>query len=481
MTRPRLQCLPSLLILISSTMLFSQKPPQRDPQALNLLAQCGAAMGAASITDTHATGSMTTNDPTAPAVPITSESKGAAERFDFSFPSDIQTYALDGANSWAVRQQKQVRVPYAFAAYHRPEHVPALACALDVGKSNMSIVYLGQENFMNGRVHHVPLCRVGDDELRAGDVGIPDVSPLAWIGKIRGQFAWDKLAGLRRRALELGFPRTVGLLSEALVKIDRAKAAELIRKQADVAPPSWRFAQVAQAIEQEHTAKIEAAQQTPFEDVLRRLKGSTSINRLRVLCEGPTDRPIVESLIAQVGSFTNVVYGSVGGWGGLRAERDPNVWIVGCKEAVIIMDGDEGRRLTKPKKPYTRFAKEEMKKVGSLPIRLRILKRYGIENYFPQQVCEKVIGVDLSAYFPMPDHVSPLEWLSKSRKSLKYKLRKFVAKMLGFPRPSPKESLFSKSRNYQVAQVLKLQDLQGTDLLEVIEEISEIAQRLDDD
>lgn len=322
------------------------------------------------------------------------------------------------------------------------------------------------------------LSQAGDDELRGGDVGILDRSPLAWIAKVRGAFAWDKLAELRGRALELELPRTTSILSEALVTIDRTHAATLIRNQADIAPPSWRFTQMAQAIEQERTAKIEAAQRTPFDNVLRRLKGSTSINRLRILCEGSTDRPIVESLTSQAGDFTNIAYGSVGGWGGLRAERDPNGWILGCKEAIIIMDGDQGRRLEKRKKPYTKLAREEMKKLNGLPIHLRILERYGIENYFPQHVVEQVVGIDLSSYYPVPDDVSPLEQLSKSRNSLGYKIKKRVAKWFGFPQPSPKESLYSKSRNSQVAQILKLDDVRGTDLFKVIEEISQTAERL---
>jgi hypothetical protein len=107
------------------------------------------------------------------------------------------------------------------------------------------------------------LARLTDDELKAGNVSIPDTSPLGWLVKIKSDFAWDKLANLRTRALKLELPMLVGLITEALVRIDRGRTAALIRQQADLAPQGWRAAQVAQAIEQERTAKIEMAQRTP--------------------------------------------------------------------------------------------------------------------------------------------------------------------------------------------------------------------------
>ena len=106
---------------------------------------------------------------------------------------------------------------------------------------------------------------------------------------------------------------------------------------------------------------------------------------------------------------------------------------------------------------------------------------FGIENYFPQGVLEKVLGIDLSTYFPIPDHVFVIDQLSKSRTSWKYKLRKFIAKQLGFPKPSPKEPLYSKKRNTDAAAHLNLQDLQGTDLYKIVYDISETAKRLMDE
>jgi hypothetical protein len=202
------------------------------------------------------------------------------------------------------------------------------------------------------------------------------------------------------------------------------------------------------------------------------------MNLLKVLCEGTTDRQVFKALIDQVGPPSNIIFDSVGGWGGLRAEPDPNTWLVGCKEAVMVLDGDVGRHLKKRGKPYTKVAKEERRKLASLPIDLRILERYGIENYFPQEVFEKLVGTDLSAYFPIPDHVSAIEHLSRDGTSWKYRMRKFIARSFGLAQPSPKEPLYAKSQNTNAARYLALQDLKGTDLFNIVNDIGEIAKRI---
>ena len=50
-----------------------------------------------------------------------------------------------------------------------------------------------------------------------------------------------------------------------------------------------------------------------------------------------------------------------------------------------------------------------------LGVPLEVLERYGIENYFPQKALEAVTGKNLSAYFPIPDHVAVNEYLREPR------------------------------------------------------------------
>jgi hypothetical protein len=302
------------------------------------------------------------------------------------------------------------------------------------------------------------LSRLNDDEhLRAGNVTIPDISPLAWLMKIKSDFAWDKLADLRAKSLQLELPMLVSLLTETIAKIDRTRAAALIRRQVPNAHETWRTAQITQAIEQERIAKIEAAQRTPFDEVLRKLKGSTSINRLKVLCEGIHDQPVFETLIAQAGSAPEIILDVVGGWSNLRAKPDPQLWLLGCKEVVIVMDGDNGRHLDKEGKPLSDLARQEAKKISALPIELHVLERYGIENYFPKIVFETVLGTDLSAIFPIPDDVSVVKYLATCS--------------IGWP----------KNRNAEAARHLSLEDLRGTDLYAIVHQIVEKANQIADE
>ena len=73
----------------------------------------------------------------------------------------------------------------------------------------------------------------------------------------------------------------------------------------------------------------------------------------------------------------------------------------GCHDFTILLDGDRAY-------DYTRDGLVERSDVRALLARLRqdrievkVLDRYGLENYFPQHVFETVIGHDLSAHFPL--------------------------------------------------------------------------------
>src|SRR6266850_57537 len=80
-----------LAVIFSSPLPAQQPPPSadgvqptvtRDPQALSLLSQCGTAMGGASISDTYATGTLTSADPNGPSGAIVAQTKGTKMRND---------------------------------------------------------------------------------------------------------------------------------------------------------------------------------------------------------------------------------------------------------------------------------------------------------------------------------------------------------------------------------------------------------------
>jgi len=317
-----------------------------------------------------------------------------------------------------------------------------------------------------------------DNQLHDADVGFPMDSSLAWLGKIRAEFAWEKLANLREKTLRMGLGNLAGIITEALANINRKEIASLIRRQIPMAPQSWRAAQQARATEQEQRARVEEAQRTPFDAVLRKLKRTTSINRLKLMCEGSTDEPVYKALLTQASDPQDIIVDNVGGWPNLRG-RDPQNLLLGCKEAILVMDGDQGRHLTKNNKPFTKLGRQERQRLAGFPIEFHVLERYGIENYFPRTALEKVLKLDLSSYFPIPNHVSVTQYLSVEYRTLRFQLRRLLALALRRKPPSPSRPLYSKSRNTEVAPLISLdRDLLGTDLRSIVLRATQRAKEL---
>jgi hypothetical protein len=318
-----------------------------------------------------------------------------------------------------------------------------------------------------------------DAALIAGENSSGDISPSDWIGTIRESFAWKKLVDIRAKSLALELPNLAQMTTDALKRIDPNQLPQVIRDQLSKAPASWRRRQQMLAVEYEREARLMRARSTPFEVVIAKLKGSTSMITLKVWCEGVTDRPIFRALFQELGEERIAdTLDFVGGWPQLIAEREPERWLDGCRRAVIIMDADNGRNLTKPKRPETNMAKEIRRRFAAFPIDLNVLQRYGIENYFPQTACEKVLGRDLSSYFPIPE-TTPIEdhfiERSRFRNRVKIWLQKMLRRKIG---KSQNQFFFKNRHNGQIAQHLTLADIAGSDLEEIVTAISKEAQAI---
>jgi hypothetical protein len=317
-----------------------------------------------------------------------------------------------------------------------------------------------------------------DQELKHGEVPMFSHSPLDWIAKIRSNFALPKLIELREEALRLELSGMTQLISNTIGKIDRSELVRVIRRQMNVVPEKWRRWQQLQVLEQERQARIEESQRTPFDEVLKKLKGATSLNRLVVMCEGATDIAVYDELVGQCEEVPEIVFGDVGGWSGLR-NKDPNFLLLSGKEVMVVMDGDEGRKLSKKNQPLTDMAREQHARLAKYGIELRVLRRYGIENYFPKAAVQRVLGIDLSDFFPVPEDQSFVGCLSRDSKGLFYRFRRWVASKLNLKMPPPRQPLYSKNHNEAVAKLISLNsDLAGTDLFEIIRSIADRARAL---
>jgi hypothetical protein len=305
------------------------------------------------------------------------------------------------------------------------------------------------------------LALLTDDDLCNGEVPMPYATKLEWIASINVEYAIHYLRQLRQRAMGLNLWRVTNLITGTIAKIDKNRAATIIEEQRRDTPNDWqhRWAQQAEKLRRE--ARIEAAQQTPFDTVIRKLKGATSMILVKVWCEGVTDRPVFRELIKQLGEHEMAeTLDFVGGWGQLINEDQPERWLDGCRQAVIIMDGDNGRKLHKTNEPLTDSAKNVQRRLKGHSITLYVLRRYGIENYFPQHAYEAVLKRNLTGYFPIPPRKPIEKHLTEQeapwRRIINWALRR------------PRRSFYQKRRNEEIATHLTMADFAGTDLSSVL-------------
>jgi hypothetical protein len=268
-------------------------------------------------------------------------------------------------------------------------------------------------------------------------------------------------------------------VTETLSKIDRARSAAIIKQQVPQAPDEWKRAQLSIAIEQERLAKVESVHKSSFATILAKLKGSTNLKRLKVVCEGQTDVLLFRELLSQIPDLPEIDVDFVGGWPNLGA-KDVAYFQHGCHEAFVVMDGDLGRKLTKKKKPLTDMARKQKKRLAALGAELQVLERYGIENYYPRRTLEAVIGRDLSGYFPIPDHVAVIEYLRETADWWN-RWKRFLVFRFRLPLKFSGRSLYDKKKTKDVAQQISLEhDLKSSDLFTIIHAIAQKARKLAD-
>src|SRR5260370_10300708 len=117
-------------------------------------------------------------------------------------------------------------------------------------------------------------------------------------------------------------------MAGTIANMDKPRAAAIIRQQLRQTPVDWRehFEQEAENLER--TARVTAAQETPFDEVIKKLKGATSMIRVKVWCEGSSDRPVFSTLFRELGEDEIAdTLDFVGGWGNPTSEHKPEPWL----------------------------------------------------------------------------------------------------------------------------------------------------------
>jgi hypothetical protein len=92
-----------------------------------------------------------------------------------------------------------------------------------------------------------------------------------------------------------------------------------------------------------------------------------------------------------------------------------------------------------------------------------------------------MIQRDLTQFFPLAEDISVLDQMSVVFRPWIFRLKKALARVFRLAAPSTRRSLYSKSRNRDVAERMRLMgDLDHTDLYEIIQHISSRALELED-
>jgi hypothetical protein len=300
---------------------------------------------------------------------------------------------------------------------------------------------------------HVPTIKKQISVLLANTTGLtaaekpfPYDSEILWVSSITTKDAWELLTKLWWQTMQLSLPNCMRIVEATLFNLDPTALIELMRSKARNAVPETAESLLYRAGVYESTREIDAAKSISFEQVVRRLAVNTTLKNIKVGCEGPTDAPAFKSLLAKIcgDRFEFVSVQPVGGWAtALNQHYDFSPFLDGCLQAVFVMDGDNGRDFNRPGRPLTEDAKRLKRKLDELRIPLRILQRYGIENYLAQHALESVLNCNLSSSFPLPDD-------------------KPIAAVI----PN-----YNKNLSAIVVERMSVDDLKGTDLLQILEEI----------
>ena len=285
-----------------------------------------------------------------------------------------------------------------------------------------------------------------DAAMRAGEVAFPHDSSLGWIGHITSDVFWPRLVALRIKALSLELPGLTGVITDAMANIDGIRTAQVIRYQIRETPADWREFQAVRAAEYEREARFREVQATPFERIIQRLRVTTTLGMFKVWCEGLTDGPTIDALLAQLPGATElgIVTDSLGGWNNILSPQwRPDRLRDGCHDLIVLVDGDKGRDYTTVGDPLHENATRICRILAEAGVDLIVLGRYGIENYFSQSACEAELGPAVAAHFPLPHD-----------------------RAVALPN-------HSKNKNPAIARRMTANDIAGTDLLRTLEQVIE--------
>jgi hypothetical protein len=161
---------PTFLLLLAplvSSHVLAQQAPQRDAQAVALLAQSQAVVGAAAgAQDSYAEGTFTRSDGTQGTIVI--KTKGLSMlRHEITVNGQQSSHVVNQGKGYAVRGGKKGDLPLWMTLYQRAEHIPALSLLTEFQSPNFKVSYVGVEDVAGRPAHHIRLWALPTDDTPA--------------------------------------------------------------------------------------------------------------------------------------------------------------------------------------------------------------------------------------------------------------------------------------------------------------------------
>jgi hypothetical protein len=130
--------------------------PVGDTQALTIITQSLAAMGAISTPTVMTLAEGTATFPDGTTKPVRMETIGN-DRVRHDLGDNEFTFVSNKGTGYLILQGQKLRLRSWITAYQRPEHLPALSMMSDYQNPSVQVRYIGLENVNGNPAHHLRL------------------------------------------------------------------------------------------------------------------------------------------------------------------------------------------------------------------------------------------------------------------------------------------------------------------------------------
>ncbi len=239
-------------------------------------------------------------------------------------------------------------------------------------------------------------------------------------------------------------------------EIDPDKAIEEIDKR--IAAQTSKFRQRMTRIREQIDQKqlLGKGRVESIDVAIKKIQQIKSPKLVVIYCEGETDAPVCKKFVEEykvkgiLSSEVEILIDHMNGWPNVMSWKGRyNEWIrMRNQDLIIVLDGDTDYFKDNRPKPGVEDLLREWQLLG---ITNRILSRPGIELYFPKRIIEEAHGLKIPADYVLNETIPLYDQLKRLQEK----------GVLGGELLS-KEKF--KRKNHQMADMLSVTDIQGTDL-----------------